>query len=251
MGTPEPPGATVDLHCHILPGIDDGAADLADSVAMAEQAAADGIEVICATPHIRHDHDVRIHELGGRAAELNQELGRRGVPVRVVAAGEVAETIDEGLTDSELGQVSIGGHWILLEPAPGPLSESLIHTAERLRARGYRSLIAHPERHPGEGMREVLAALVGAGCLVQATAALLAEGPASEALLDLVRAGLVHVLGSDSHSARAGRAVELSPALRRLRDVPELRPHLDWIARGAPAAILAGEDAEPPLPPSP
>lgn len=49
----------IDLHCHILPGIDDGAPDLADSIAMATQGAEDGIAVICATPHIRHRADQR------------------------------------------------------------------------------------------------------------------------------------------------------------------------------------------------
>ena len=56
----------IDLHCHILPGVDDGARDLDDAAAMAAQAQADGIATICATPHIRHDHDVRIAELADR-----------------------------------------------------------------------------------------------------------------------------------------------------------------------------------------
>jgi hypothetical protein len=66
----------IDLHCHILPGIDDGALDLNDSVGMARIAAADGIEVVCATPHIRHDHDVTIPELAGRVEQVNEELRR-------------------------------------------------------------------------------------------------------------------------------------------------------------------------------
>ena len=82
----------IDLHCHILPGIDDGALDLADSLAMARIGAADGIEVIAATPHIRHDHDVRIGELAGRVEELNEELRGAEIPVAIVTGGEVAET---------------------------------------------------------------------------------------------------------------------------------------------------------------
>jgi len=53
----------IDVHCHILPALDDGALDLDDSAAMAAQAAEDGIEVVCATPHIRPDHLVRVAEL--------------------------------------------------------------------------------------------------------------------------------------------------------------------------------------------
>ena len=105
--------ALIDLHCHILPGIDDGALDLADSLAMGRVAAGDGIETIAATPHIRHDHDVRIAELPGRVAEVNSELGRNEVPVTVVTGGEVAETALEGLDEGELGAVTLGGGgWI-------------------------------------------------------------------------------------------------------------------------------------------
>jgi protein-tyrosine phosphatase len=237
----------IDLHCHILAGVDDGPATLADSVAMAEQGAASGIELICATPHIRHDHDVRIHELAGRVTELNAELERREVGVEVVGAGEVAETAVDGLDDAELRTVALGGRWILLEPAAGPLGDSLADAVEFLRRRGFRSLIAHPERHPAADMGERLTRLVRAGCLVQVTAALLAEGPASEPLLDLARRGLVHVLGSDSHSARLGRPVRISDGLERLGEAERIRPHLGWIAEGAPAAILAGEEIEPPF----
>lgn len=237
----------IDLHCHILAGVDDGPVEIADSVAMARQGAADGVELICATPHIRHDHDVRIHELSERVAELNTELESRGVVVKVIAAGEVAETAVDGLADKELQTVALGGRWILLEPAPGTLGDSLAAAAERLLQRGYRSLIAHPERHPSADMGDRLAALIAGGCLVQVTAALLAEGAASGPLLDLARRGLVHVLGSDSHSASVGRPVRISAGLERLREAAELRPHLEWIANEAPAAIVRGEDPEPPF----
>ncbi len=61
----------IDLHCHILPELDDGARSIGDSVAMARQAAEDGIEGVCATPHIRHDHDVHISEIAARVATLS------------------------------------------------------------------------------------------------------------------------------------------------------------------------------------
>ena len=112
----------IDLHCHILDAIDDGARDADDSVAMARQAEADGIEAVCATPHIRHDHDVRINELAGRVAGLNAKLEQELVAVRVLQGGEVAETAVEGLGEEDLMLLSLGGGgWILLEPAPGPL----------------------------------------------------------------------------------------------------------------------------------
>ena len=87
----------VDLHCHILPGVDDGALDMRDSVAMGRQAANDGIERVCATPHIRHDHDVRIEEVAGRVETLNARLRAEGLPLNVLRGGEVAETAVESL----------------------------------------------------------------------------------------------------------------------------------------------------------
>jgi protein-tyrosine phosphatase len=77
----------IDLHCHILPALDDGALDLDDAVAIAWQAQSDGIRTVCATPHIRHDHDVVVGELADRVAELGAELWRRGIPVHVTIGG--------------------------------------------------------------------------------------------------------------------------------------------------------------------
>jgi protein-tyrosine phosphatase len=239
----------IDLHCHVLPGIDDGARDLEDSLEMARQAQADGIELICATPHIRHDHDVLVHELPGRTEALNAELAAREVRVRITPAGEVAETEVAALTDGELETVSLDGtgRWILLEPAPGPLSDTLADTVERLRERGARSVVAHPERHLGADAHERLRSLIDRGALVQATAAYLDQPPPGDGVVQLAATGLVHLLGSDAHSSRAGRAPVLSGAFRQLALLPLLAPHLEWIREDAPAAILRGEDVSSPF----
>jgi protein-tyrosine phosphatase len=244
---------TIDLHCHILPGVDDGALDLADSVAMARQADNDGIALVCATPHIRHDHDVRAHELAGRVEELNAALARQAVGVRVLSGGEVAAPIVERLTDEELANVALGGvrkGWILLEPAPGPIGDPLIGAVEHLRERGYRSLIAHPERHLGHDLPARLARLIDDGALVQATAAFFETEPTAPGMRELASRGLVHVLGTDAHSSHGGRPVHLSRALAHLADIPALSGHLDWIAHGAPEAIVRGEAITPPFGPA-
>lgn len=240
----------IDLHSHILPGIDDGAAELADSVEMARQAAEDGIEAVCATPHIRHDHDVRIEEIETRVADLQAELVQRQVALKVVPGAEVAETALEELEAGELRRVTLGdGPWVLLEPAPGPLSDSLQAAVRHLAERGYRALIAHPERHLSGDLPARLAQLVSEGALVQVTADYLLQQETAPAMLDLARRGLVHVLGSDSHSARFGRPLRLSAAFETLAEVDLMRPHLDWVANQAPAAIVRGDDVEPPFEP--
>jgi protein-tyrosine phosphatase len=241
----------IDLHCHILPGLDDGARSLEESAGMARQAEVGGIEIVCATPHIRPDHDVRLDELPRRVAEVNEELERRGVATRVVTGGEVAELHLPQLDDEALTSVTLGagGLYLLVEPKPGPLSDTLVHVVGELEERGFRSIIAHPERHPGVDFYDQLAALVERGALIQATAALIADGPAAPTLLDLAGHGLVHLLGSDAHSPTVGRPVKLSHGLARLAEVETTAPHLDWIARAGPAAILEGVPAVPPFAP--
>lgn len=238
----------IDLHCHILPAIDDGAADLADSVGMARQGVVDRIEAICATPHIRHDHDVRIAELAGRVAAVNRRLADEEVPIVVLKGGEVAETAVDALGEEDLARVSLGaGRWVLLEPAPGPLGDSLERRVEDLTARGHRALIAHPERHVAADMFERLGRLVDRGALIQMTADYLLREQMAEGMLAMAARGLVHVLSSDSHSSAFGRPVALSPALDRLREVDLLAPHLEWIADEAPRAIAEGLDLEVPF----
>ena len=240
----------IDLHCHVLPGIDDGAQDAEDAVGMARQADLDGIELICATPHIRHDHDVVLAELPARVDALNAELAERGSVARIVTGGEVAQGALDELSDAELRGVSLGGggRWILLEPAPGPLSDPLASAVGKLGQRGFRAVVAHPERHVGPAFPERLAVLVGRGALIQVTAAMLEQRQTASAMLSLARSGLFHLLGSDAHSSRVGRPVRLSGAISALRAVDVMRPHLDWVASEAPRAILAGNEPEPPYP---
>jgi tyrosine-protein phosphatase YwqE len=170
----------------------------------------------------------------------------------VITGGEIAETALARLGDSELRAVSLGGggRWILLEPAPGPLTDTLDAAVDALERRGFRSVIAHPERHAHAYLRGHLSRLVDRGVLVQVTAAMLEHDHAAPVIVDLAQQGLVHLLGSDAHSSRAGRPVKLSPGLEALREAGgPLAHHLDWVVREAPAAILAGEEVTPPFRP--
>jgi protein-tyrosine phosphatase len=242
-------GFAADLHCHVLPGLDDGATDLDDALAMAREAQAEGIEAICATPHIRHDHDVRIDQLPERLDVLRAALRQAGCATRILSGAEVAATALVGLTAQELRAVSLGGggRWILLEPAPGPLDDGLDDAVDILRSRGFRALIAHPERHLAADLVPRLRRLAGHGALIQATAAFFVDEPAAAGMRSLAADGVVHVLGSDAHSSRGGRRVALAGALEQLAGVARCRPHLEWIARTAPAAIVAGQEIDAPF----
>lgn len=240
----------IDLHCHILPGVDDGALDVEDSLGLARQAVNDGIERVCATPHIRHDHDVRIEEVAGRVEALNARLREEGLPVTVLSGGEVAETAVEGLSEEELARVALGaGRWILLEPAPGPLSDTLPARVAHLAERGHRALIAHPERHLSADMHERIAALVAAGALVQATADFFLREGTAEGMRALAEVGLVHVLASDAHSSHGGRPLHMAGAFGVLAGIEAVAPHIEWMRDTAPRAIVEGDEVVLPFGP--
>lgn len=220
----------IDLHCHLLPGIDDGARDLDDALAMTRQAAQDGIRAICATPHIRHDHAIDIGSLAGRVTALRDA----GAAVEVLAGGEVAETELPALGVAELGAVALaGGRWILLEPAPGPIGDGLLESVAALAAHGFGAVVAHPERHAGPDLVERLAAVREAGALVQVTAAYVTE----PWMAALIRAGVVDVIASDAHTTHGGRPVRLSGAAEALRELTA-----DWrrIVHENPERVVAG-----------
>jgi protein-tyrosine phosphatase len=241
--------AAVDLHCHILPGLDDGARDLDDAVEMARQAEADGIAAVCATPHIRHDHTVEIAHLRDRIAELSSAVSARGCATQILPGGEVAASALDDLSDGDLRTVTLGGsgRWILLEPSPGPLDGRLRDAVAQLRRRGFRALIAHPERHLAPDLATLLGDLVESDALVQVTGAALTDQSTRAGMLDLARVGVIHVLGSDSHSSRFGRPVALSDALKVLGSVDPVAGHLSWVARRAPRAIVQGRDVRAPF----
>jgi protein-tyrosine phosphatase len=236
----------IDLHCHILPKLDDGSLGLEDSLAMARQAERDGIAIVCATPHIRHDHSVRIEEIAERVRALQSHLDDRGIAVKILPGGELAQTEAERLSDAQLRLVALGGAggWVLLEPAPGPMGDGLEGCVETLAERGLSAVIAHPERHAGGDFEERLRQLVGLGCLIQWTAAFVADPSSGDLVPRLAQEGLVHVLGSDAHSSYAGRPVELSAGVARLATVCAAE-RIAWITERAPRAIVRGEAVTP------
>ncbi len=239
----------IDLHCHILPQLDDGARDLEDAQGMAAQAQVDGILAVCATPHIRHDHRVPLGELPHRREQLQSALAAEGSAVQVLPGAEVGVTSLPGLDDDALASLSLGGggRWILLEPAPGPIDLRLTRAVVDLRRRGFAAVIAHPERHGSADLFTRLSGLVERGALVQATAAYFIHPSTRAGMFALARAGLVHVLGSDAHSSRVGRPVALRAGYDALGEVEPTASHIDWLLDTAPRAIVMGVDLEPPF----
>jgi protein-tyrosine phosphatase len=236
----------IDLHSHVLPGLDDGARTPEDSLAIARAAASAGVTSIAATPHLRADHPgVRPAEIAGRCTTLQRLLDAEGVPLEVVPAGELDIHWAQGASDDDLRLASYGqrGEWLLVETPYGTISELFEELLFKLSARGFRTLLAHPERNPSFQRRpERLRVLVERGALVQVTAHALvtAERRAPDRRLaeTLVRGSLVHVIASDVHRASGRRTAGLDEASGAADAiVPGAGAYM---TQDAPAAILAG-----------
>jgi len=160
----------IDLHSHVLPGLDDGAADLDEAVAMCRAAAEDGIEVLAATPHVRDDYPTTPDQMEQALAALRAAAGDI---VRLVAGGE----IDLGRVDlprEELARFALAGNpkYLLVETPYGGWPLDLPEKLFRLQADGFTPVLAHPERNPEVQQRpELLEPIVAGGTLVQLTAA--------------------------------------------------------------------------------
>ena len=106
----------IDLHCHVLAGVDDGPATLAESVAMARAAAAQGTRTIVATPHVNARFPNRAAQIAAGVAQLNASLREAGVELEVLPGAEIAMTVLDQLDGGELESLGLGGgRWLLIE----------------------------------------------------------------------------------------------------------------------------------------
>lgn len=248
----------IDLHCHILPGLDDGPPDLDSSVALARLAAADGTRTIVATPHVREDYPFAIEEIAKRTDDVNRRLADEGVPLTVRAGAEVAISRLSELDDATLGRICLGdANAMLVESPYQQATDTLEDTLFNLQLRGYKPVLAHPERSPSFiASPDRLEKLVERGMLCSVTSASMAGRfgmTVQRFTRTLFERGLVHDVASDAHDIRR-RAPGLTAGFRLLdRDVPGLLGQIEWFTEAAPAAILSGQalPERPALEPSP
>lgn len=239
----------IDLHCHLLPGVDDGPADDEQALALAREQVAAGVSRAAATPHVGWSWPLTPSELPERLAALRALLAAERVPLEVVAGGELQATFALDLSDEQLAVLALGGGpYLLLEAPMTSVAVGLDRIVFALQARGHRVLLAHPERCPGlQRDPELLARLVGAGALTQVTAGALSGrfgGTVRRFALELVGNGLVHTVASDAHDL-GGRP----PGMREELRAAGLEAYLDWWCCETPAAVLDGGPL--PEPPSP
>ncbi len=235
-----PPRA--ELHFHLLPGVDDGPISMAESVALARAAVADGTRRVAVTPHAG---DVVIAELPGRVAAVGAALDDAGVELELLVGAELMAGQILRLDDGELRTIALGPSGAPFQLLEGPFGSRMDGTragADRLRARGYDVLIAHPERCEGwfHDDGAPLEAEVAAGGVLQLTAGSLtgAHGEAARRrAFEIVAAGRPAIVASDAHGTRY-RPPALGEAHAALLDGGVPRARADELVDLAPARAL-------------
>ena len=194
----------VDIHCHILPKIDDGSPSLEASIELAQQAVADGIKYILATPHHMDRHYTN-HALSVRQAveTFQAELDRQGIDLKIFPGQEVHLNGEMIANLDDLMGIDEGRKYMLLELPHEMVPSYLDEIIFQLSCEGITPVIAHPERNSRIiSEPEILYNLVKQGILAQVTATSLVGTfgkQVQRTAKEFVKCGLVQVVASDAH----------------------------------------------------
>lgn len=212
----------IDIHCHILPGIDDGAADFTESLEMAKAAAKEGIKKIIATPHHRNgSYDNYKDEIIHRTKELNEYLQSEQVKVEILP-GQETRIYGEMVEDYEKGEILTLAEvstYVFVELPSGHVPRYTEQLLFDLQMQGVTPVIVHPERnaeliqHPDK-----LYQFVKNGAATQVTAASIVGNfgkKIQKFTEDLIRANLTHFIASDAHNTTT-RAFKMEEALEAI-----------------------------------
>jgi protein-tyrosine phosphatase len=240
----------VDLHIHLLPGIDDGCPDLQATVELARVAVADGVTSLAVTPHVNNRYATTPQSMNAALEVTRGALAIADIPLDISGGAEIALDRVGSLSDHDLRALCLGGtgRYALLECPFAVEPIGIESHSARLSKLGVKTILAHPERSAGVQSAagfETLRKAVGRGLLVQINAGSLTGhlGESSRATAHkLLAEGLVHFISSDAHHA-TDRPTRMSEAAAAVGD----RELALWLTDSAPAAVLAGE-ALPPRP---
>jgi protein-tyrosine phosphatase len=241
-----------DLHCHVLPGLDDGSPDLATSLEMCRIAAADGIRTITATPHLYNARrGLSRAEIATAGQVLAAALAGESLPLDLRWAAEVpfVEDLPARIRSREIPMLDLAGRYVLIEPPlAGDCSDFLSDAVFRLKLMDVTAVIAHPERVESFYLsRDLPRRLVDQGAVLQLNADSVLESLSASRRQSLVRdmlcTGLAGIVASDAHDA-----IQRSPRLSPARDACS-RTFGPEVARvlfvDNPTAIACGNPVRP------
>jgi protein-tyrosine phosphatase len=243
----------IDLHTHILPGADDGARDIEESIAMCAIMAREGTTAAVASPHdLNGTYENRPEQIRESVASLNSTLQERGIGLSVIAGADVC--LDPRLVslvaDGRIMTLNDAGKYILLELPHYFHPDILKRTIFELGLRRITAIITHPERNeylmakPG-----ILISALEAGALSQVTAASITGlfgGRIQKHAHELLRRSMAHIIASDCHNitSRSPGLLDAVEAVSRITG-PEAAMRM---VKDIPEAIVRGDDITPPAP---
>jgi protein-tyrosine phosphatase len=235
----------IDLHCHMLPGIDDGAPDLATALEMAAIAVADGISLVACTPHIHPGRYENTAEGISRACdEFRVALAQAGIELDITygADTQIVPDLLQGLQSGSIPTLH-GSRYFLFEPSHHIPQEGMLTLLERLLDAGYVPVITHPERlHYIDRHYDQFLQAAAMGAWLQLTAGSVTgrfgariQGVAWRFLRD----GVTHLLATDAHNLK-----NRAPLLAEGRDVAATlvgEEEAERLVSIRPAAVIANQ----------
>ena len=237
----------IDLHCHILPGMDDGARLLAESLDMARTALLNNIEVIVATPHTLNGFFInKPDEVFALTSTVQLALDSEEIPLKLYSGMEVqiCPELFDALDEGAIATIN-NARYLLLEFPPFSMPEGSVEFISKLKNMGLIPVIAHPERHLilQKNLAQ-LQKLVNHGALCQLTALSITGhlGPFVRKSAELmIENGLAHVIATDAHADDI-RISALVSAVAAAAEILGDYSKAQNMVTSIPEAIIAGED---------
>ena len=240
-----PKNQMVDIHCHILPGVDDGAESLEESLAMLTKAAAAGVEVVVATPHLlRGSYEVDSLERQQMTADLQKAADENEIRIQIKPGVEyyIAPQILEDIDRLEEFTINNNGKYILVELPMRAIPPSMEDIFFSLKVKGITPVLAHPERNEKICRNpNILFDYVMKGCVTQInTGSILGHfgRDCRKTARELIIHHLAHIVASDMHTEASPTLDQAVPAVEKLAG--EKQAALMFVEN--PRQIVAGED---------
>ena len=241
----------IDIHAHILPGIDDGAKNWDQTLQMARLAVEDGITLMVATPHLYKERSIGTSHLNTReiilqhVAQLKDKLYEEKIPLEILPGCDFPLSFEslQFLDDGRALTINDANRYLLLELPDTALPPATEEICFYLQSKGITPIITHPERHMIlQEMPYKLKRLIDLGCLVQMTGNSLTGWfgrGVKKISRQFVKLGYVHLLATDTHDPKRRPPVLSQAVIELSRLIGEKRAQA--MVNDIPQKIIAGE----------